>query len=225
MTRKREAQPALFALPGDPAIALAAELSGLVAGIDEAGRGPLAGPVVAAAVVMPDPIPDVLLALNDSKQLTEAARDKLLPHILAHAYVGIGVVEADVIDRVNILQASLQAMALAFAACQQRLGDRLIVGAVIDGNQRAPLPMHIIQRPIIRGDALSVPIMAASVVAKVTRDLRMREEHGRHPQYGFDKHKGYGTAVHLRALQAHGPSPLHRHSFAPVAAAATKLNP
>jgi ribonuclease HII len=216
----QQQQPALFALPGDPAAALAIELQGMIAGLDEAGRGPLAGPVVAAAVVMPDPLPAELLALNDSKQLTEAARERLLPHILAHAYVGIGVVEADVIDDINILQASLRAMAIAFTACQVRLGSRRIVGAVLDGNQRAPLPLDVVQRTIVGGDALSVPIMAASVVAKVTRDHRMMEEHLRHPHYGFDKHKGYGTALHVRALQAHGPCPLHRRSFAPVAAAA-----
>jgi ribonuclease HII len=226
MTRSQR-QPALFAAPADPALALATELGGVVAGLDEAGRGPLAGPVVAACVVMPAPLlelPDVLHALNDSKQLTERAREALFPHILAHAYVGIGVVEAAIIDEMNILRASLHAMAVAFDACQARLGqcgqqdDRRIVGAVLDGNQRAPLPSHVVQRPIVGGDACSVPIMAASVVAKVSRDRRMLHEAQQHPLYGFERHKGYGTAAHLRALQDHGPCVLHRMSFAPVAA-------
>jgi ribonuclease HII len=215
------AQPALFAASQaeEPARLLSTSLGGLVAGLDEAGRGPLAGPVVAAAVVLPDPLPAALHGLNDSKKLTEAARDALFPVIVecAVAY-GVASIEADVIDSTNILRASLQAMANAFADCQAQIAQR-IVGAVVDGNQRAPLPTDVVQRTVVSGDAISPAIMAASILAKVTRDRRMHDEHARHPQYGFDKHKGYGTAVHMAALAAHGPSPIHRRSFAPVAAA------
>jgi ribonuclease HII len=221
LRKSSTAQPALFAStqPEEPALLLSQSLGGLVAGLDEAGRGPLAGPVVAAAVVLPHPLPAALHGLNDSKQLSEAARDALFPVILAHAVaVGVASIEADVIDSTNILRASLQAMADAFALCQAQTTEK-ILGAVVDGNQRAPLPVDVVQRTVVSGDAISPAIMAASILAKVTRDRRMHDEHRLHPQYGFDRHKGYGTAVHMAALVAHGPSPIHRRSFAPVAAA------
>jgi ribonuclease HII len=213
-------QPALFDLPaGDPAVAWARDLCGPVAGLDEAGRGPLAGPVVAACVVLPEPLPEPLRALDDSKKLDERARAQLFPLIEAHAVAwGVAVVEAAVIDQHNILRASLWAMADALAACEARLG-RPIAGALLDGNQKAPLPPRVQQRTLVKGDSLSRPIMAASILAKVTRDRRMVQEHAAWPAYGFNVHKGYPTPAHLKALADHGPCPLHRRSFAPVKAA------
>ena len=131
---------------------------------------------------------------------------------------GVGVVETERIDAINILRASLDAMAIAFERCQTLLGKK-IQGAVIDGNMRAPLHDAVVQRTVVSGDALSRPIMAASILAKVTRDRRMQEEHERFPGYGFAQHKGYGTPQHLEALAKLGACPLHRRSFAPVRAA------
>ncbi len=200
----------------DPCMELSRALQGPVGGLDEAGRGPLAGPVVAACVVLPEVLPASLSALHDSKKLDEATREALFPLILqsAHGY-GIAVVEADVIDRINILRASLQAMAEALAACEARMGAPLR-GAILDGNQKAPLPTRVVQRTLVRGDALSRPIMAASILAKVTRDRRMADEDLKWPAYGFLDHKGYGTPRHLAALERYGPCSLHRRSFAPV---------
>jgi ribonuclease HII len=200
----------------DPAVDFARALGGPVGGLDEAGRGPLAGPVVAACVVLPEPLPPSLWALNDSKKLDEAAREALFPAIQRDALAwGVAVIEAAVIDDKNILRASLQAMAEALTACEAQLGAP-IKGALLDGNQRAPLPTRVAQRTLVGGDALSRPIMAASILAKVTRDRRMVDEHARWPVYGFDAHKGYGTPQHLKALVEHGPCPLHRRSFSPV---------
>jgi ribonuclease HII len=205
----------------DPAVQLADALGkgAAVAGLDEAGRGPLAGPVVAAAVVLPAPVPRPLTGLNDSKLLTHRQREALYPLIVRHALAfGVATVEVDRIDTINILRASLEAMAIAFERCRALLG-RPIAGAVVDGNMRAPLHDDVVQRTVVNGDGLSRPIMAASILAKVTRDRRMQEEHERWPDYGFAAHKGYGTPEHLRALFRLGPSPLHRRSFAPVRAA------
>ena len=224
MARARKtalSQGALFLVDSeDPAVVWAREINGLVAGLDEAGRGPLAGPVVAACVVLPDPLPECLLPLNDSKKLDEAAREALVPIIEREALAfAVAFVEADAIDASNILRASLQAMADAHAACELKLG-RPINAALLDGNQKAPLPLHVQQRTLVGGDALSRPIMAASILAKVGRDRRMVQEHARYPVYGFGGHKGYPTPAHLKALGEHGPSPIHRFSFAPVKAAA-----
>jgi ribonuclease HII len=221
MVRKAKATQAGLFPPTteDPALCWARELDGLVAGLDEAGRGPLAGPVVAACVVLPTPLPAALAGLNDSKKLDEAAREALYPLIVAHALgFGIAVAEADAIDDSNILRASLQAMDDALAACEAVLG-RPVQGALLDGNQKAPIPGRVQQRTLVKGDSLSKPIMAASILAKVTRDRRMVTEHGRYPLYGFDVHKGYPTPAHLASLAANGPCPLHRRSFAPVKAA------
>ena len=217
MARRRRPQPSLFLDDGDPALALSRALAGApVAGLDETGRGPLAGPVVAAACVLPDELPDALRGLDDSKKLTEAQREALFPRILVHARaVGIAWAEAVRIDEINILRASLEAMARAFALCEEQLGAP-IPGAVVDGNQRAPLPRRVMQEPIVQGDARSRAIMAASILAKVTRDRRMQDEHARHPAYGFDVHKGYPTPQHLEVLARVGPCALHRKSFAPV---------
>ncbi|HEY4222325.1 MAG TPA: ribonuclease HII, partial [Myxococcota bacterium] len=136
---------------------------------------------------------------------------------------GVAAVEAERIDTINILRASLAAMAEALESCERMLAERggaqQVHGALVDGNQRAPLPARVVQRTLISGDALSRPIMAASILAKVTRDRRMVEEHKRFPAYGFDAHKGYGTPQHMKALAALGPCSLHRRSFAPVRAA------
>lgn len=217
MARRKRPQQSLFFDDGDPAHSLSRALGGaLVAGLDEAGRGPLAGPVVAAACVLPEELPIELAGLDDSKKLSEAAREALFPAIVLHARAwGVASAEAARIDEINILRASLEAMAQAFALCEQRLGQR-IPGAVVDGNQRAPLPRRVMQEPIVEGDAKSRAIMAASILAKVTRDRRMMEEHARHPAYGFDVHKGYPTPRHLAVLAQVGPCLLHRRSFAPV---------
>lgn len=183
-----------------------------VAGVDEAGRGPLAGPVVAAAVVLPAPelAPSSLFALRDSKALSEAARERLYGEIVAVA-IGwaVAAVEPEEIDRVNILRATHLAMARALAALEP-----VAEHALVDGLPVRDLPCP--HRAIVRGDALCVSIAAASILAKVTRDRQMRELDLRHPGYGLARHKGYGTAVHLRALRELGPSPCHRRTFRPV---------
>ena len=179
-----------------------------VCGIDEAGRGPWAGPVVAAAVVLdPDCIP---AGLDDSKKLTEARREALFEPILACARVGIGIADVERIDRDNILAATLWAMGQAM---QQIDGVDL---ALIDGNRAPQLPCPV--QTIVEGDARSLSIAAASIIAKVTRDRIMVGHDATYPLYGFARHKGYGTAFHQAALKRHGPTPLHRKSFAPVAA-------
>jgi ribonuclease HII len=201
---------------GDPCVLFAEDLGGgaLVAGLDEAGRGPLAGPVVAAAVVL-DP-QKVIRGLDDSKKLDADSREALYARIVERALTwGVGVVEPPRIDEINILRASHEAMAIAFSACVERAG-RAVAGAIVDGNMKAPLPADVQQRTLIGGDAKSRPIMAASILAKVVRDRRMVEEAARFPLYGFEKHKGYSTKAHFQALIAHGPSPIHRRSFAPV---------
>ena len=179
----------------------------LVCGIDEAGRGPWAGPVVAAAVILdPAAIPS---GLNDSKKLTEARREALFEPIMATARIGIGIAEVERIDRDNILAATLWAMAEAVA----RLGQVSL--ALVDGNRTLRLACKV--TTIIGGDGRSLSIAAASVIAKVTRDRIMRAHDVTWPQYGFARHKGYGTAFHAAALEVHGPSPIHRRSFQPVA--------
>jgi ribonuclease HII len=177
-------------------------------GVDEAGRGPWAGPVVAAAVILnPQNIPP---GLDDSKKLNEAKREALFDPIMRSSTVGVGIVEASTIDDINILKATYWAMTKAIAALNPQP-----TLALIDGN-RAP-PMTIRTQTIIGGDAKCLSIAAASIIAKVTRDRLMHELDGHYPAYGFAKHKGYGTAIHAAALQCHGPCPEHRKSFAPIA--------
>ena len=188
---------------------LPAELTGLItAGVDEAGRGPLAGPVVAAAVILDDasPIP----GLADSKALSEARRVELAGQIRRHAR-SWAVAEASVeeIDQLNILQATLLAMQRAVAALTM-VPDL----ALVDGNQ--PPRLHCQVRTVVRGDARVPAISAASILAKVTRDALMQELDALYPGYGFAGHKGYPTAAHLRALENHGVLPVHRRSFQPV---------
>lgn len=178
-----------------------------ICGVDEAGRGPLAGPVVAAAVILdPAKIP---AGLNDSKKLSEAARENLFAHILATAEVGVGVADVERIDRDNILGATLWAMAQAVADL-----PRLPCLALIDGNR--PPQLSCTCRTVVGGDGLSVSIAAASIVAKVTRDRIMHTLDRQYPDYGFASHKGYGSPYHLAALARLGPCEHHRRSFAPV---------
>lgn len=184
-------------------------MSMLVAGVDEAGRGPLAGPVVVAAVILhPDRAPD---GLNDSKRLSEARREALYPQVLAAALAWrVEFVEIAEIDTLNILQATLTGMSRALHALSP--AAQL---ARIDGNQ-LPVDLPCPAEAVIGGDGLEPAIMAASILAKVSRDRAMRALHLEYPQYGFDRHKGYPSRNHLAALEAHGPSPHHRRSFRPV---------
>lgn len=179
------------------------------AGVDEAGRGPLAGPVVAAAVILDPQRP--IEGLNDSKKLTARTRERLDGLIRERALgYAVALAEVDEIDRINILQASLLAMRRALLALSPRLEL-----ALIDGN-RAPELAGMALRCIIGGDASEPAIAAASILAKVDRDRRMLDLHQRFPDYGFDRHKGYPTAQHREALLRLGPTPHHRKSFAPV---------
>jgi ribonuclease HII len=181
---------------------------GLVAGVDEAGRGPLAGPVVAAAVILDDLAP--IKGLADSKVLSPRRREKLFDEIRARALcVSIAQAEAAEIDELNILQATLLAMQRAVA------GLRLLPHrVVVDGNRLPKLPMPA--AAIVKGDAKVAAISAASILAKVHRDRLCEDMHQRWPQYGFDAHKGYPTAMHLAALAELGPCAQHRCSYAPV---------
>lgn len=183
-----------------------------VAGVDEAGRGPLAGPVVAAACLLPRAYS--FGATFDSKQLTAKKRTKLYGTFLKHPEigVGIGVVDCQRIDEINILQASLEAMKEAVVRLPAQPDFLLIDGL-------HPPQTGIPARCIIKGDALSVSIGAASIVAKHYRDELMQSYHDTWPEYGFAKHKGYPTKAHLLALQKYGPCPIHRRSFSPVKAA------
>ena len=194
-----------------------------VAGVDEAGRGPLAGPVVAAAAILPakwaqSGLPRELEGLNDSKQLTELQREKFFAFITACGEVefAIAQIDAAVIDEINILQATHRAMNAALAKLNPQPQH-----ALVDG--RPVKTMRVPQTAIVKGDARSYSIAAASVLAKVTRDRLMLEFDRQWPAYGFAGHKGYGTARHLAAIVAHGPCPIHRRSFAPLKPAEPKL--
>ena len=190
-----------------------------VAGVVEAGRGPLAGPVFAAAVVLPcawaeTGVDPRLRGLNDSKQLTARRRDAFFALLSGDPRIRIGVGRADVaeIDRINILRATHPAMARALAALPAPPDLALVDGLPVPG-------LGVSSRAVVQGDAQSLLIAAASVIAKVTRDRLMLELEERYPGYGFARHKGYGTALHLDALRQLGPCPEHRRSFAPVARA------
>ena len=180
----------------------------LEAGVDEAGRGPLAGPVVVAAVILPSD--HELISLDDSKRLTALKRERLVPQIEDQAIAyAVEYVEVDEIDRVNILQATMNGM--------QRAVENLEPAphhAMIDGNRAPQLPCEV--TTVVGGDALIASISAASVLAKVYRDRLMVSMHDLYPDYGFDRHKGYPTAFHLERLKSLGPCPIHRKSFAPV---------
>lgn len=201
--------------PPEPANAAVASPSlGWIAGVDEAGRGPLAGPVVVAAVVF-DPTRPRINGLNDSKQLNAARRETLYPRIVERALAySIVFVEVDDIDRMNIFQATMHGMRQAVAAVTAGLDPKRCV-ARIDGNH-LPKPLPCRGEAWIGGDARDRTIMAASILAKVARDRAMVALHALHPEYGFDGHKGYSTPAHLAALRRYGPCPAHRRSFAPV---------
>ncbi len=186
-------------------------LKGWMAGVDEAGRGPLAGPVVAAAAIVLHP--ESLLGVNDSKKLSASRREKLYNVIARSCLVGIGVVDEKQIDEINIYEATRLAMKKAVLNLPHT--PALVL---IDGNMRLDLPLE--QKSVIQGDQKSISISAASIVAKVFRDHWMRKLHELYPAYAFADHKGYGTAAHLKALCEAGPSPVHRRSFAPVREAA-----
>ena len=181
------------------------KICGTVCGIDEAGRGPLCGPVVAAAVILPDEYN--ILYINDSKKLSETKRKEVYKEIDKYAVAyGVGIVSPERIDEINILQATYEAMRTAI--------HKLSVTPDILLNDAVTIPMvDIKQVPIIKGDAKSQSIAAASIVAKVTRDHLMEEYDKLYPEYGFAKHKGYGTAAHIKAIKEYGPCPIHRRTF------------
>ena len=187
-----------------------------MAGIDEAGRGPLAGPVVAAAVILPPGFRHD--SLNDSKQLSERMRESLYAELTENRGIrwAFAILESDEIDRLNILRATHEAMRRAVAKL-----DPLPEHVLIDGLPVNPFPVP--QTALVGGDGLSFSIAAASVIAKVTRDRLMVEMDARYPGYDFARHKGYGTPQHLAALKQHGPCPIHRRSFFPVQQAALAL--
>ena len=177
----------------------------MICGVDEAGRGPLAGPVCAAAVILPKGLE--LPGLNDSKKLTDKKRRELFPIIKEQAVAyGIGLASHEEIDEINILQATYLAMERAIAQLEGKADF-----ALIDGNRAKDFGLPV--RTVVKGDSLSASIAAASILAKVTRDDIMLEMAEKYPEYGFDVHKGYGTKAHYEALRSHGHSPIHRMSF------------
>ena len=207
-----------------------------VVGVDEVGRGPLAGPVVAAAVCYRDPLFVIPMALagefaliRDSKKLSEAQREKLFVFISAHFDIGIGVISSETIDRVNILEATFLAMKAAISELRRithNQSSTIDTHAqplfLIDGNQ--PIPNFSgEQEAIVGGDGTVKSIAAASIIAKVTRDRMMDEYDGQYPVYGFAQHKGYGTKQHMDALRKYGACPIHRQSFRPVALASPEV--
>ena len=181
----------------------------ILAGLDEAGRGPLAGPVVAAACILPRGL--LIADVNDSKKLTAKVRERLFERLTTDPAIlyAIGVVEAEDIDRLNIFQATIHAMWKAIDQLSV-YPDCLFIDGM--GLSHPHLPCHKINK----GDQFSLSIAAASIIAKETRDRLMRAYHEKWPHYGFDQHKGYGTAQHLEVIERHGPSPIHRYSFDPI---------
>lgn len=194
-------------------MALSAQGYSFIAGLDEAGRGCLAGPVVAAAVILPldeEETPARLNGVNDSKQLSAQVRERLYDQIMQYALaVGVGIGSVEVIDGRNILQATKYAMRQALAALSLTPQALLLDALTLPG-------LSLPQISLIKGDARSLSIAAASIIAKVTRDRLMLALHQQYPLYGFDQHKGYGTPTHLAALKQHGATDHHRKSFAPV---------
>lgn len=188
----------------------------IIVGVDEVGRGPLAGPVVAACVLLPEGFD--LSGINDSKKLTERQRERAEIRIRSEALaIGLGIVSPETIDRINILQATREAMRMAFrqvAAPPYSIQPDYVL---IDGLPVPDFPCPV-QKSVISGDSQSASIAAASIIAKVARDQMMRDYAVIYPEYGFSGHKGYGAATHLVALREFGPCPIHRRSFAPVAA-------
>ncbi len=177
-----------------------------VAGLDEAGRGPLAGPVVAAACVLPKFFR--CGGINDSKKLTRDQREEMAKRIRKNAAWAVGICTVEEVDRLNILEASMEAMRRALSQLEGRYD-----GIVVDGNR---MPSGLIGQTVIGGDGRYVCIAAASIIAKTTRDALMSELAADHPKYGFERHFGYSTPEHMAALREHGPCSIHRRSFAPV---------
>lgn len=203
---------------------LLAEGYDFIIGIDEAGRGPLAGPVVASAVCLKTS--DVFIELRhpmskfvrDSKTLSEKQREKMLDFVHEHFYVGVGICDHKTIDRINILEATFLAMKKAIASLTRNSqltthNSRSII--LLDGNRKIP-NLSMEQKTVVNGDKYVKSISAASIVAKVTRDRIMRGMHAKYPEYNFAKHKGYGTKMHFEMLENFGPCEIHRRSFAPV---------
>lgn len=177
----------------------------IIAGVDEAGRGPLAGPVVAAAVILPEKFR--LPGVDDSKKITPQKREQLFEELVAMLDHGVGIVDERVIEEKNVLQSTFLAMVQAVGGLKKRPQHILF-----DGNQ-LNRKLDIPQTLIVEGDGISRSIAAASIIAKVTRDRLMLKYHEQYPQYGFDRHKGYGTAEHCAAIREHGPCPIHRKTF------------
>jgi ribonuclease HII len=205
-------QPGLFINPPLDLLALESQARcrgfRVLAGIDEAGRGPLAGPVVAAAVILPEGL--IIKGVNDSKKLSADTRERLFDTIIEQAVsVGVGMGSPELIDRINILQATRQAMLEAVTKLVPQ-PDYLLIDGI------TPIDSTIPQKTVKKGDSLSLSIAAASIIAKVTRDRMMREMDLIHPGYGFAGHKGYGSAGHLEAIRLLGPSPVHRLTFGGV---------
>lgn len=201
-------------------IAVGAKTGKQIAGIDEVGRGPLAGPVVAAAVCIPPALygAPLIAEVNDSKKLTGPRRQAIAERLRVALPFGIGLAEVQEIDRINILQATFQAMARALDALGAAL-DAPLDHCLIDGNRMPKL--SIPAETVIKGDEKSASIAAASIIAKVHRDALMTDLAALHPGYGWERNAGYGTAEHLAGLAAHGVTPHHRHSFRPVREAAS----
>lgn len=201
-----------------PNFEIEGSIDGLICGIDEVGRGPLAGPVVAACVHIPKNIQDkdFICQINDSKKLTKKRRETLSSLIRMNCNWGIGLANVDEIDDLNILNATFLAMSRAYSEMKLDCSKSLI-----DGN-RIPKDFPIAAQCIIKGDTVSTSIAAASIIAKVFRDNLMLQLHQEYPSYGWDKNSGYGTAHHLKSLNENGPCNHHRHSFAPVRKAASK---
>lgn len=189
-----------------PDLALQRKYGGLIAGVDKAGRGPWAGPVVAAAVIFVGKPPK---GINNSKQLTPEVREALFPKIMAVAHVGVGISDVETIDGINIYHATHAAMCQAIQSL-----DCAPSAVLVDGNRYPKLDMPA--EALVGGDGLSLSIAAASIIAKVTRDRMMRELAPEHPQYAWERNKGYGTQEHAAALKQHGTTCHHRQSFRPV---------
>lgn len=180
---------------------------GRIAGVDEAGRGPLAGPIVAAAVILKTF--SFKERIDDSKKLSSGKREKAYGEIIKKAVVGIGIVDEKTIDRINIYQATKRAMRMAIASLE--IPPEYVI---VDGNMKIATKCPL--KCIVGGDSKSLSIAAASIIAKVTRDKIMSEYDTLYPQYGFARHKGYGTKFHMAAIKDHGPSPIHRMTFRPI---------